>query len=132
MVSLIVLDRHPAAGDDEHRLGADPRLVEVRLQHGHPAEPGPGADDVAAAVVVGGAGIAIGDHPFGLDNEKARDMFALTMRGMQQTLVVIFVLAVLAVTIGVVLGAVAGYYGRWVDARADADHRRHPRSSRSS
>ena len=65
---------------------------------------------------LGGAGIQVGDHPFGLDNEKARDMFALTMRGTQQTLVVIFVLAVLAVTIGVVLGAVAGYYGRWVDA----------------
>ena len=47
---------------------------------------------------LGGAGITFGDHPFGLDNEKGRDMFALTMRGVQKTLVVIFVLAVLAVT----------------------------------
>ena len=42
---------------------------------------------------LGGAGIRIGDHPFGLDNEKGRDMFALTMRGVQMTLVVILVLA---------------------------------------
>ena len=65
---------------------------------------------------LGGAGIHFGDHPFGLDNEKARDMFALTMRGVQQTLVVIAVLAALAVTIGVAIGAIAGYYGRWVDS----------------
>ena len=57
---------------------------------------------------LGGAGITFGDHPFGLDNEKARDMFALTMRGVQQTLVVIFVLAILAVSIGVTIGALAG------------------------
>src|SRR5690349_4662475 len=64
---------------------------------------------------LGGAGIQFGDHPFGLDNEKARDMFALTMRGVQQTLIVIAALAVMAVTIGVVIGAVAGYFGRGVD-----------------
>jgi ABC-type dipeptide/oligopeptide/nickel transport system permease subunit len=65
---------------------------------------------------LGGAGIQFGDHPFGLDNERARDMFALTMRGVQQTLIVIVVLALLAVSIGVSIGALAGYYGRWVDA----------------
>jgi ABC-type dipeptide/oligopeptide/nickel transport system permease subunit len=65
---------------------------------------------------LGGAGVQIGDHPFGLDNEKARDMFALTMRGVQQTLIVIGVLALLAVSIGVAIGALAGYYGRWIDA----------------
>ena len=65
---------------------------------------------------LGGAGIQIGDHPFGLDNQNARDMFALTMRGVQQTLVVILVLAVLAVSIGVTVGALAGYYGGWIDS----------------
>ena len=45
------------------------------------------------------------------------------MRGVQQTLIVIVVLALLAVTIGVLLGALAGYYGRWVDTRGDATHR---------
>ena len=65
---------------------------------------------------LGGAGIQIGDHPFGLDNQNARDLFAITMRGVQQTLVVIGVLAVMAVTIGVTIGALSGYYGRWVDS----------------
>jgi peptide/nickel transport system permease protein len=65
---------------------------------------------------LGGAGIQIGDHPFGLDDEKARDMFALTMRGVQQTLLVILSLAVLAVSIGVTIGALAGYFGKWLDA----------------
>ena len=64
----------------------------------------------------GGAGIQLGDHPFGLDNEKGRDMFALTMRGVQMSLVVIFVLALLSVTIGVVMGALSGYYGGWIDS----------------
>ena len=64
----------------------------------------------------GGAGIQIGDHPFGLDNEKGRDMFALTMRGVQMSLVVIFVLAFLSVSIGVLFGAMSGYYGGWIDS----------------
>ncbi len=64
---------------------------------------------------LGGTGVMVGDHPFGLDNEKGRDMFALTMRGTQMSLVVIFVLALLSVTIGVVVGAVAGYFGGWID-----------------
>lgn len=64
----------------------------------------------------GGAGIQLGDHPFGLDNEKGRDMFALTMRGVQMSLVVITVLALLSVSIGVLLGALSGYYGGWIDS----------------
>lgn len=65
---------------------------------------------------LGGSGIQIGDHPFGLDNERGRDMFALTMRGVQMSLVVILVLALLSVTIGVVVGSIAGFYGGWADA----------------
>jgi len=65
---------------------------------------------------LGGAGIRLGEHPFGLDNEAGKDMFAMTMRGVQTSLAVIFVLGVLATTIGVVLGALSGYYGKWVDS----------------
>jgi peptide/nickel transport system permease protein len=65
---------------------------------------------------LGGAGIQIGDHPFGLDDERGRDMFALTMRGVQMSLVVILVLALLSVTIGVLVGALAGYYGGLIDS----------------
>ena len=65
---------------------------------------------------LGGVGIRLGDHPFGLDNEKGRDMFALTMRGVQMSLAVIVVLGLLSVSIGVVIGSLAGYFGGWIDA----------------
>jgi ABC-type dipeptide/oligopeptide/nickel transport system permease subunit len=65
---------------------------------------------------LGGDGIRFGDHPFGLDNQNGKDMFALTMRGVQTTLAVIFVLGVISTVIGVVIGALSGYYGRWVDS----------------
>jgi ABC-type dipeptide/oligopeptide/nickel transport system permease subunit len=65
---------------------------------------------------LGGAGIHLGDHPFGLDNEKGKDMFAMTMRGVQTTFAVIIVLGILSTTIGVVVGALSGYYGKWVDS----------------
>jgi ABC-type dipeptide/oligopeptide/nickel transport system permease subunit len=65
---------------------------------------------------LGGAGIRLGDHPFGLDNEIGRDMFAMTMKGLQTTLVVIFIVGLMTVALGVAIGAVAGYFGGWVDA----------------
>ncbi|HRE03906.1 MAG TPA: ABC transporter permease, partial [Ilumatobacteraceae bacterium] len=65
---------------------------------------------------LGGSGIQIGDHPFGLDNSKGRDIFALTMRGVQMSMVVIVALALLSVTIGVVIGALSGYFGGWLDS----------------
>lgn len=65
---------------------------------------------------LGGSGFAIGDHPFGIDNERGRDLFAQTMRGTQVSLAVILVLAVISVTLGVGLGALAGYFGGWIDA----------------
>lgn len=65
---------------------------------------------------LGGDGVRIGDHPFGLDNSKGKDIFAVTMRGVQMTMVVILVLALLSVTIGVVIGALSGYFGGWVDS----------------
>lgn len=64
---------------------------------------------------LGGAGVGLGDHPFGLDNEVGKDMFAMTMKGVQTTLVVILVLGVLTVIIGVVIGAVSGYFGGVID-----------------
>ena len=40
----------------------------------------------------------------------------MTMRGVQVSLVVIIVLALLSVTIGVFFGALSGYFGGWLDA----------------
>lgn len=58
---------------------------------------------------------AWGLHPFGQD-ENGLDMFAATMRGTQQTLVVILVMGILSTAIGTVIGALAGYYRGWVDS----------------
>jgi len=65
---------------------------------------------------LGGSGIQLGDHPFGVDNQNGKDMFAQTMRGVQTSLAIIVVLGILSTAIGVVIGALSGYYGRWVDA----------------
>lgn len=51
----------------------------------------------------------IGQHPFGQD-EVGRDIFAVVMRGTQQSLMVMVIAGVVATVIGVVIGAVAGYY----------------------
>jgi len=64
---------------------------------------------------LGGPGIGFGDHPFGQD-EIGRDTFAVVMRGTQQSVVIMFVVGIIATTIGTVIGAVAGYYRGWTDA----------------
>jgi peptide/nickel transport system permease protein len=55
------------------------------------------------------------DHPFGQDN-IGNDIFALTMRGIQQSLTVMFLMGMVATIIGVFIGAIAGYYRGWLDA----------------
>ncbi|WP_162941895.1 ABC transporter permease [Desertimonas flava] len=64
---------------------------------------------------LGGSGIGLGTHPFGVDNELGRDMFAMTMKGVQTSLTIILVYGALALIIGVTVGAVAGYFGGWLD-----------------
>ena len=65
---------------------------------------------------LGGAGIQLGDHPFGLDNEVGRDMFAMTMKGVQTTLVIILVVGLMTLVIGVSIGALSGYFGGRIDS----------------
>jgi ABC-type dipeptide/oligopeptide/nickel transport system permease subunit len=55
------------------------------------------------------------DRWFGTDN-IGRDMFVRTTRGARTSLVISAITATIAISIGVVLGALAGYFGRWVDA----------------
>ena len=57
----------------------------------------------------------IGEHPFGQDN-LGRDLFAMTMRGTQMTLLVMAITGILTGAIGVVIGAVSGYFRGWVEA----------------
>ncbi len=55
------------------------------------------------------------DHPFGQDR-IGKDYFALVMRGIQNSFIVMIVLGGIASIVGVVVGAVAGYYRGFVDA----------------
>lgn len=54
------------------------------------------------------------DHLFGTDI-FGRDVFAKVLRGTQIAMSVGLVTAMIAIPIGVVLGALAGYFGGWVD-----------------
>jgi peptide/nickel transport system permease protein len=53
-------------------------------------------------------------HPFGTD-QLGRDVFSRMMWGSRISLLVGFVSMGIATMIGIFLGALAGYYGRWVD-----------------
>ncbi len=62
-----------------------------------------------------GDGVQLGEHPFGQD-DIGRDYFALVMRGAQRSILVMFIIGIIAATLGTVIGAVAGYFRGWVDA----------------
>jgi ABC-type dipeptide/oligopeptide/nickel transport system permease subunit len=59
--------------------------------------------------------LRIGDHPFGQDS-VGHDMFAAVMRGIQQSVMIVFITGVVSTVVGAVLGAVAGYFGGWIDS----------------
>ncbi len=77
--------------------------------------------NVAVEVVNGGRPtlslfpFAIGPHPFGQD-EIGRDIFAVVMRGTQQSLMIMVIAGLIATTIGTVIGATSGYYRGWRDS----------------
>lgn len=56
-----------------------------------------------------------GDHPFGQDR-IGRDYFAMTMRGTQQSIMIMFVIGAVGGFIGVVVGAVSGFFRGWIEA----------------
>lgn len=64
---------------------------------------------------IDGDGLSWGPHPFGQDN-IGRDYFALTMRGAQVSLVIAFLVGLVATVLGVVVGALSGYYRGWVES----------------
>jgi ABC-type dipeptide/oligopeptide/nickel transport system permease subunit len=77
-------------------------------------------DDVPAVVNGGAPTLSIfplnwGEHPFGQDS-VGHDMFAAVMRGIQQSLMIVFVAGLVSTVIGAVIGAVAGYFGGIADS----------------
>lgn len=57
----------------------------------------------------------LGDHPFGQDT-TGRDLFAMTMRGTQTSIMVIVIVGVIAGLLGVVIGGLSGYFRGWTEA----------------
>jgi peptide/nickel transport system permease protein len=53
-------------------------------------------------------------HPFGTD-EIGRDLLARMMRGIQRSTYISVIFVLLAGSLGILIGAVSGYFGRWVD-----------------
>lgn len=58
---------------------------------------------------------SLGDHPFG-QNTVGKDYFAMAMRGVIISTMIMFIVGLIATAIGVAIGAIAGYYRGWVDA----------------
>jgi peptide/nickel transport system permease protein len=56
----------------------------------------------------------VGGHPLGTD-ESGRDLLARLMYGARISLVVALGAVVMQIVLGTILGAVAGYFGGWVD-----------------
>jgi peptide/nickel transport system permease protein len=59
-------------------------------------------------------GLVFGDHPFGQDN-IGQDVFARVMRGTQTSLLVMVIIGIVATSIGIVVGAIAGFLRGRVD-----------------
>jgi peptide/nickel transport system permease protein len=55
------------------------------------------------------------DHWFGTDG-IGRDLFVRATRGARTSLFISVVTSLVAVSFGVLMGAIAGYFGRWVDS----------------
>jgi peptide/nickel transport system permease protein len=60
-------------------------------------------------------GLPSWQHPFGQDT-LGKDIFARVMRGIQQSLTVVTLIGVLATTLGVLIGSIAGFLRGWVDS----------------
>ena len=74
-----------------------------------------GCPTIDAVPFLDGDGIGLGAHPFGQD-DIGRDYLALVMRGAQRSMTVMAIISFLAATLGIVVGAVSGYFRGWVDA----------------
>jgi ABC-type dipeptide/oligopeptide/nickel transport system permease subunit len=58
---------------------------------------------------------SMGEHPFGQDT-LGKDVFAQVMRGTQQSITVMFLVGIVSLILGVLFGALSGYFRGWVDS----------------
>jgi peptide/nickel transport system permease protein len=58
---------------------------------------------------------SLGDHPFG-QSTVGKDYFAMVMRGLVNSSYIMFTIGIIGAFLGVVVGALAGYYRGWVDS----------------
>ncbi|GAA2970081.1 peptide/nickel transport system permease protein [Microbacterium terrae] len=58
---------------------------------------------------------SLGEHPFGQDT-LGKDIFAQVMRGTQQSLTVMFLVGVLSLVMGTLVGALSGFFRGWTDS----------------
>ena len=100
-------------------------MKEIEAQKAAPAADAKSVDPLADVMkdIQAGKGAAQGAAaaeerratlPFGAD-KWGRDVIAKTIKGSETSIFVGLAAAVVATLIGTMLGAVAGYYGRWVD-----------------
>jgi peptide/nickel transport system permease protein len=68
-------------------------------------------DDFDQASILASPG---GTHYFGVD-EVGRDVYARTLKGLQKSLVIGLVAALVTTSIAAIAGSLAGYFGRYVD-----------------
>ncbi len=117
MISLVVLILVMLLAATSIGWGPIPRLVEVELLPPRWAAR-PGSDATLAILCIGGHDFfSMGDFPFGASGALGYDNFAQVMRGIQQTTWCwSSSWACISTAIGVVIGAVAGYYRGWVDS----------------
>ena len=59
--------------------------------------------------LIPGPGFGIGPHPFGQD-EIGKDIFALVMRGTQQSIMIMVLVGLVGTGMGVLIGSLAGFY----------------------
>jgi peptide/nickel transport system permease protein len=101
-------------------------MKEIQSQKGAPAAPGASVDplaDVMADIRAGKGGSAAQAAPvtqraetLPLGGDKwGRDVLKKTIKGSETSIFVGIAAALVATAIGTVLGALSGYYGRWVD-----------------
>jgi ABC-type dipeptide/oligopeptide/nickel transport system permease subunit len=67
-------------------------------------------NDAAQSVPPGTDGYLLGSDAIG------RDLLAGLMQGVQRSLFIVLLFVVIAFPLGLLIGALAGYYGRWVDS----------------